>query len=215
MMNWKISRKDKNQSVQDYTQIFCKKLLNLGIPLYTQDAILKYIVGLHSYLKNNILMLNPYNFDEVCVQAIHIESSKRNVGDSFSTDTWQGKDSGKRKEKEEKMATTRKEKPTCNHCNKVGYDEDHCWILNLELKPRKYDNQGRNNTTIATLQVDLGSDSDDETKIVAMGIRGINFVASTNSSNLDVVNDECKWGEIFDIRVITNNVKIDTLIDSG
>jgi hypothetical protein len=44
-------------------------------------------------------MLNPYNFDEVCVQAIHIESSKGNVGDSVSTNTWQIKDSGKRKEK--------------------------------------------------------------------------------------------------------------------
>jgi hypothetical protein len=97
MMNWQILRKYKNQSVQDYTQTFCKKSLNLGISLCTQETPLKYIGGLHFYLKHTILMLNPSNFDEVCVQAIHIEPSKGNVGDSLSTDTWQGKDSGKRK----------------------------------------------------------------------------------------------------------------------
>jgi hypothetical protein len=97
MMNWQCLRQSKGQSVQEYTQIFRKKALNLGIPLYTQETLLKYIGGLHSYLKHTILMLNPSNFDEVCVQAIHIESSKRNVGDSIYTDTWQRKDAGKGK----------------------------------------------------------------------------------------------------------------------
>jgi hypothetical protein len=74
-------------------------------------------------------MLNPSNFDEVCVQMIHIESSKGHVGDRASIDTWQGKDSRKGKGKEKKTATTRKEKLTCEHCKKVGHDEDHCWTL--------------------------------------------------------------------------------------
>jgi hypothetical protein len=214
-MNWQSLRQAKGQSVQEYTQTFRKKAINLGIPLYTQETLLKYIGGLHSYLKHTILMLNPSNFYEVCVQAIHIESSKGNVGDNVSTDTWQGKDSGKRKEKEKKTTTTRKEKPICKHCKKVGHDEDYCWILHPELKPKKYVNQGRKNTTTAIVQVDLGSDFGDETKIGAMGIQGINYVASTNSSNSDVVNDECKRSELFHIRVITNNVKVDTLVDSG
>jgi hypothetical protein len=112
IMNWQCLRPSKGHSVQEYTQIFRKKDLNLGIPLYTQETLLKYIGGLHSYLKHTILMLNPSNFDEVCVQAINIESSKGNVGDSVSTDTWQRKDVGKRREKEKKIAPTRKEKPT-------------------------------------------------------------------------------------------------------
>ena len=29
------------------------------------------------------------------------------------------------------------------------------------------------------------------------------------------MNDECKRNELFHIRVITNNVKVDTLVDSG
>jgi hypothetical protein len=67
----------------------------------------------------------------------------------------------------------------------------------------------------ATVQVDLGSNSDDETQVVAMGILGINSIASTSSSNSVVVNDECKRSELFHIRVITHNVKVDTLVDSG
>ena len=59
MMNWQCLRQSKGQSVQEYTQIFRKKDLNLGIPLYTQETLLKYISGLHSYLKHTILMLNP------------------------------------------------------------------------------------------------------------------------------------------------------------
>jgi hypothetical protein len=62
--------------------------------LYTQEILLKYIGGLHSYLKHTIIMLNPSNFDEVCVQAIHIESKKGNVVDSVSIDTWHRKNAG-------------------------------------------------------------------------------------------------------------------------
>ena len=63
MMNWQILRQAKNQSVQDYTQTLCKKALNLCIPLYTQETLLKYIGGLHYYLKHTFIMLNPSNFD--------------------------------------------------------------------------------------------------------------------------------------------------------
>jgi hypothetical protein len=139
---------------------------------------------------HTILILNPSDFDEVCVQAIQIESSKGNVGDSVSIDTWQRKDAGKRKEKEKKTTTIRKENPTCKNCMKVNHDEDRCWILHPDLKPKKYANQGRNNTTVVIVQVDLGSDYGDETRVVAMGIRGINFVASNSSSSSVVVNDE-------------------------
>jgi hypothetical protein len=45
-----------------------------------------------------------------------------------------------------------------------------------------------------------------------MGIRGIISVANTSSSRSVEVNDECKTNELFHIRVITNNVKVDTLV---
>jgi hypothetical protein len=59
-----------------------------------------------------------------------------------------------------------------------------------------------------TVQVDLGSDSSDEKKVVAMGIQGINSVASTSSSKSVVVNDEGKRNELFHIRVIKIMLKL-------
>jgi hypothetical protein len=73
MMDWHNLRQSKGQSVQEYTQEFQKSALVLGIPLYTQETLLKYIGGLHTYLRHMILMFNLTNLDEVCVQATHIE----------------------------------------------------------------------------------------------------------------------------------------------
>ena len=53
----------------------------LGIPLYTQETLLRFIGGLHSYLRHTILMFNSTNIDEVCVQSTHIESKGDNAHD--------------------------------------------------------------------------------------------------------------------------------------
>ena len=67
VMNWQSLKQEKGQSVQEYTQEFRKKALILGIPLYTQETLLKYIGGLHEILRHTILMFNPTNLDEVSV----------------------------------------------------------------------------------------------------------------------------------------------------
>jgi hypothetical protein len=100
MMDWQNLRQGKGQSVQEYTQEFRKRALILGIPLYTQETLLKYIGGLHSYLRHMILMFNPNNLDEVCVQATHIESKGKSVHDVSSAESIQAKeDKEKRKVK--------------------------------------------------------------------------------------------------------------------
>ena len=73
--------------MQEYTQEFQKRALILGIPLYTQETLLKYIGGLHTYLHHMILMFNPTNLDEVCVQATHIESKGKSVHDVSSAES--------------------------------------------------------------------------------------------------------------------------------
>ena len=78
-MEWQNLRQGKGQSVQEYTQEFRKRALVLGIPLYTQETLLKYIVGLHSYLCHMILMFNSTNLNEVCVQVTHMESKGKNI----------------------------------------------------------------------------------------------------------------------------------------
>jgi len=74
IMNWQNFRQLKGQSVQDYTQEFRRRALLLGVDLQTQETLLKYIGGLHSYLRHTILMFNPTSLDEVCVQATHLEA---------------------------------------------------------------------------------------------------------------------------------------------
>ena len=72
IMNWQNFRQLKEQNVQDYTQEFRRRALLLGVDFQSQDTLMKYIGGLHSYLIHIILMFNPTSLDEVCVQATHL-----------------------------------------------------------------------------------------------------------------------------------------------
>ena len=67
MMDWKNLRQGKGQNLQEYTHEFRKRSLIIGIPLYTQETLLTFIGGLHSYLHHTILMFNPTNLDGACV----------------------------------------------------------------------------------------------------------------------------------------------------
>jgi hypothetical protein len=73
-MDWKNFRQAKGQNVQSFTQEFRRRALVLGVDLSSQETLLKYIGALHSYLRHTILMFNPSNLDEVCVQATHLEA---------------------------------------------------------------------------------------------------------------------------------------------
>ena len=79
MMSWKNLRQLKGKSVQSYTQEFRKRALTLGISLDSPETLLKYIGGLHSYLRHTILMFNPTSIDEVSVQATNLEARGKNV----------------------------------------------------------------------------------------------------------------------------------------
>ena len=59
----------------------------------------------------------------------------------------------------------------------------------------------------------MGSDSGDETKIVATIIKGKN--PSTSISKHELVVHEIKRSELFHIRVISKHTNIDTLFYSG
>jgi hypothetical protein len=78
IMDWKNFRQAKGKTVQRYTQEFRRRSLILDIDLSSQETLLKYIGGLHSYLRHTIHMFNPTNIDEVCVQANYLEARGRN-----------------------------------------------------------------------------------------------------------------------------------------
>jgi hypothetical protein len=185
-MDWKKFRQAKGQSVQSYTQEFRRRALILGIDLSSQETLLKYIGGLHSYLRHTILMFNPTNLDEVCVHATHLEARGKNTPQEGRKKPFVNGDKGKRKFKGNGMknASVKKEggKLTCKQCSKDGHDEDHCWKLHPEMRPKMFNNKGKPKT-VATTQHDLGSNSGDETKITFMGFQGKDSIASTSSSS--------------------------------
>jgi hypothetical protein len=137
--------------------------LVLGVYLSSQDTLLKYIGGFHSYLRHTILMFNPSNLDEVCVQATHLEARGRNEPQEGSKKSLNG-DKGKRKFEGngKKNASVKKErdKISCKHCSKDGHDEDHCWKIHPEKRPKNFNNKEKPNI-VATVQQDLGYDSED------------------------------------------------------
>ena len=63
----------------------------------------------------------------------------------------------------------------------------------------------------------MGSNSGDETIIAATSIKGKNSEASTSNSTQTIIDEEYerKLHELFHIRVISKNQKIDTLFYSG
>ena len=219
MMSWQTLRQLKGPSVQSYTQELRKRALTQGISLDSPETLLKYIGGLHSYLRHTILMLNPTSLDDVFVQATHLEARGKNVTQDVgkSSKPIESKNKGKKKLKwkENKTNTVKKDKPSCTHCKKEGHDEPHYCSLHLELKPKKIGSKERKNAS--AIQKDLGSDSGDETTITTTGIKGKYSKASTSTSShsVDNDNDERKINELFHIRVISQHTKIDTLFHSG
>jgi hypothetical protein len=97
-------------------------------------------------------LLNPTNFDEVCVQVVHIESKGKDTKYGSSKEFAQQKGS-KNRGKEKHVAIVKKEEVnlTCTYCKKSRHDEDHCWKLHPKLRPKKYGGKG-NKKVVFTVQ---------------------------------------------------------------
>jgi hypothetical protein len=140
MMEWQTFRQSKGQNVQSSTEEFRKKALALNIPLDSYETLMKYIGALHSYIRHTLLLFNPTNLDEVCVQATHLENRGKHVQEdptkkpsNFPQKTFK---KFKRKGKKTATVTREGEKPSCTHCKRSGHDEENCWKLHPEKKPK-------------------------------------------------------------------------------
>jgi hypothetical protein len=165
-------------------------------------------------------MFNPTNLVGVCVQETHLEARGKNTPQEGSNKPFYNGDKIKRKFKGngKKNASVKKEgeKLSCKHYSKYGHDEDHCWKRHPEMRPKNFNNNTKPKT-IATTQHDLGYDSRDETQITAMVFQGKDSIANTSysSSILNETQHEKERIEIFHIRVISKDTKIDTPFDIG
>lgn len=65
----------------------------ISVSLKSQETLLKYIGGLPSYLRRTMLLFNPTNLDQVCVQAEHLEvRRKTRMEEKFFSKKLEGKD---------------------------------------------------------------------------------------------------------------------------
>ena len=96
--------------MQEYTQEFRKRALMLGAELQSQDTLLKYIGGLHNYLRHTILMFSPTNLDEAYVQATHLEAREKNTQEEGKKKPFQSGEKGN------KFKGNKKKKKTKNIC---------------------------------------------------------------------------------------------------
>jgi hypothetical protein len=147
---------------------------------------MKYIGALHNYICHNFLLFNPTSIDEVCVQSTHLENKGKHVQEDpmKKTSILPHKNFKKFKRKDKKTATMTREggKPSCTHCKKTSHDEEHCWKLHLEKKPKQFGKKG-NTKNVAIVQQDIGSDSGYEGKIAAVGVQGKDSLHAISSSN--------------------------------
>ena len=145
----------------------------LGVDSQSQDTLLKYIGGLQIFLRHTILVFNPNNIDDVCVQATHLEARGKNTLEECSKNPFKSKGKEKAfKGKEKKMCLSKKEERKF-HANIVPKRVTMKLLLEASSRneTKKINNKGKQKTT-KTTQQDLGSDLGDETKITAMGIKG-------------------------------------------
>jgi hypothetical protein len=101
----------------------------LKIPLDSYETLMKYIGALQSYIQHIFLFFNPTSFDEVCVQATHLENKGNHVQEDpmKKPSNFPHKTFKKFKRKDKKTTTVTREggKPSCTHCKKSGHDEEH------------------------------------------------------------------------------------------
>ena len=158
LIEWKGLKLRKGQTMQEYTDEFCKMSIMLNIPLHTQETLMKYIGGLLAHIRNIVFMFGPTNIDEVSIQATYIEVGKIGVcvsGESSSRKEEKRKGNGKK----ENSVTRREEKLSCKHCKKEGHNDDHCWQLHLEKRPKWFkERKGRQTIATTTRLTYLGYD---------------------------------------------------------
>eukprot|EP00253_Pinus_taeda_P010474 PITA_10474 len=211
IMNWQNFRQLKGHNFQDYTQEFRRRSLLLGVDLQTQDTLLKYIGGLHSYLRHTILMFNPTSLDEV--SSYPFRGKGKNTFEEGRNKPAKGENkekTSKGKGKRNASIKQESEKVICKHCSKLGHEEKNCWKLHPEKKPQFNKSKGKQKTAATTsTPQDLGDDSGDETKITAMGLKNLKgkemeIQASTSTSNCHVQGpNEEERTELFHLKLET------------
>jgi hypothetical protein len=121
------------------------------------------------------------------MQATHLENRRKHVQEdpTKKPSNLPHKPLNKFKRKEQGTSIVMREggNPSFIHFNKRGHDDEHYWKLHPEKRPKQFDGKGKT-YTVATVQQDLGFDSQDEVYITTVGVQvKYSLHASSNSNN--------------------------------
>lgn len=148
----------KGKNVQNFTKVFRKQALPLNVPLDSLEPLMKYSGSLHGYFRHSLLLFEPKTLDEASVKVVHLERMGKHEKDNHP----KGTSTTKRKE----------DTPYCTYCEKEGHDEEHCWKLHFELRP-KMKGRKEKQKIVATVQKDPESESEDDVKITVTGFSSV------------------------------------------
>lgn len=136
--------------MQSFIEEFHKQAFKLGISLDSPETVIKHVGALHSYIKHSLLLFGPTTIDAANVKAIHLESRGKNDREDQAKKTpfkpQHGKFQKKGKGKDKKSVAAKKgdeATSSCTLCKKYGHDEDHCWKLHPELRPKRFNEEGK------------------------------------------------------------------------
>ena len=129
--------------------------MGLDIPIDSLEIVTKYISSLHGYIRHSLLLFEPTTIDEASVKAMHLEHKE----------TYEQNDHPKR------AATTKRRgaKTSCTHYEKEGNEEDNCWKLHPELRPKRDDRKERQKRA-ASMKQDQKFESEEDEKVTAAGV---------------------------------------------
>lgn len=91
-MKWQLLRQKKDQTVQEYTNMFHALAAKLGIKDCEKHRVLKYQSGLHRYFQTEMEFLNIETLPSAYKFATKIEEKFKQKGrrDNFANNKWKG-----------------------------------------------------------------------------------------------------------------------------
>ena len=95
----------------------------LGIALNSDEILFKYTHGLHSYLRNTLLLFDANDLDKICIQATHLEARDKSRDQDPK---------GRKKMNTLVKKKDKKYKGHCSHCNLDGHIDAKCWKLHTD-----------------------------------------------------------------------------------
>jgi hypothetical protein len=124
------------------------------------------------------------------VQATHLENRGKHVQEdpTMKPSNFPHKQfKGRFKRKDKQIATVKREegKPYFTHYKKDGHNNEHCWKLHPDKRPKQFGGKGKSKT-VAIVKQDLGSDSRDEEKITVVGVQGKYSLHASSNSNMNL-----------------------------